>query len=1421
MAQGRRLVAHVAVAAARAGEGGIAALGAGGFLDGFLVVVAQGRRLVAHVAVAAARAGEGGIAALGAGGFLDGFLVVVAQGRLGLVHTAQLFAADRAADDLDPAAGFRAGRRALVLAHRLAGGMPGGGQDLIGLLAAAPAGVGDKAGPGTGGIDDVFLKIVAQGGRHVAGVGIAAVQAGEGGIAVLLAGGLRDDGLIIVTQGVDVGRHPAQLLAAHLAVDHRVISALVLAGRDKAVFCDRLQGGMPGGGDLLIGRIIAARAGLIGVPADLGAGGGLGVMVDIIMAQGRRLIGRIAVAADGAGHGGIAVLGAGGRRDDGLVGMVLHAALLIQGDVGALGVAHEGEGVRRVAQRQRTGDVEAGAVALHAAGIIVGVVALRVAVHGEFRVGIRIFPEGPGEVPPGGVHGARQDQSGIAAAHAAAAQEMAFPVGKVVLPLSVVAGPGICEGPEHGGVHGAGDEAVGDRHGHGTAGDVVVGVGLLGRDVCIGHGVLAVRHDHIGLSDFDLVPLDEDAGGGNGLPAQGLDRLVEGAGGAVDGGLGAGEPGGDGIGEGRLHGRDGLVGVQTRIHSLCRLDGGVQGGEVEGHQRRDGVVQRVGRAVDGLLIVGGVQGGAGVAEGRLHVSDARGGVQSGIHGLGGGDGGLESGIVQRRPLLQGGDGSVQGGCGAVHLLLGLGVEPGGSGIVQGRLHGGDGGGGIQARVHGHRLRDGGVQGGEVQDGLFHQGLDGGVQRVGRGVDLGLGLGLQRGLGVGEGGLHGPDGGGEVQARVLALGLRNGGVQGGEVQRLGGVIAVHVQGDVGARAVVHEGEGVVRVALGQAAGDVKAGFFAPDASGIVVAVGALGVGIHGEFRVRIRVGLEGPGVVAPGAAHVGGQIQAGVVRSHAAAAQILPVAVGEVVLPHAVIGGIRALGSAEGPEHVAVHVAGDHAVLDLDARGAAGLGEAGVVLLGGDGLVGHGVLAVRHDHVGFAGLDAVRFDEGGAQGDGLQLQRGDRAAQGGLGGVDGSLPLRGQRFPGCGKGSPHVRRGGVGVKAQIQGLGFGDGRLQGGIVRRKHHAVASLHIHGGGTNQVRVALLDVDVGVMGEGPHAVHLLDAVVVEGDGLRVHRHGEAGGRAPIGGGTGGGGEVMYVVHAAGVGVGEIDGLVLGIAGIVPGRAAGVGAVQELVARLEDDVAHGILIVVVAPDPDDVQLVAVLVDGVDHQIGVGRDALSPVVGAVAGPVGLQEDDLAAAGPGRQIAVEGGDVLRLKGLVAAAGAGGALGADHVDLHLVVGVGQAAAREAEHGLEGGLLVGPAAEGAGLPVVVAHGVDLHGVGEGGVFGVGDHVVDLGLPVDLAALVVLDVVAAVGQDPGVLALVLQLVHHLDEALVAADAVVQVGEEHGVVVRRLRGGRGQGGQEREQHGGCQEPAQGLPQFAFLFHCCIIFFSV
>ena len=89
-----------------------------------------------------------------------------------------------------------------------------------------------------------------------------------------------------VTKGSNILCLPAQLLSADGAVYDLVITSLFCTCRGNLIFPDRLARLMTNGGQFLISRIVAARAGLIGVPALLRTGWRFGFMVNHFMPKG-------------------------------------------------------------------------------------------------------------------------------------------------------------------------------------------------------------------------------------------------------------------------------------------------------------------------------------------------------------------------------------------------------------------------------------------------------------------------------------------------------------------------------------------------------------------------------------------------------------------------------------------------------------------------------------------------------------------------------------------------------------------------------------------------------------------------------------------------------------------------------------------------------------------------------------------------------------------------------------------------------------------------------------------------------------------------------------------------------------------------------------------------------------------------------
>ena len=300
-----------------------AGFGAGGSLagDDLLGVTQRGNDLLGNDSLAA----DGALLALGQAGFGTGGSLscknlLGMSGRGNDLLGYQNLTADGALLALGQA-GFGTGRS-------LAGddllGVAGGGNDLLGnqnLTADGALRAFGQAGFGTGCslTGDNFLSV----GQLGAGNGFAAqlftadgavnhgligTGHGAGGIDRILDHGCSG----CVTQGGNGDRLTAELCAADIAIDRDVVGTAIGAVGSDLMLLFRLAGGMP---------------------------------------QSGGLVGHIAVAADGAGVGGIAAGGAGGRSHDGLIfvtqsgDLLLHSQnLTADGALPALGQAGFGTG---------------------------------------------------------------------------------------------------------------------------------------------------------------------------------------------------------------------------------------------------------------------------------------------------------------------------------------------------------------------------------------------------------------------------------------------------------------------------------------------------------------------------------------------------------------------------------------------------------------------------------------------------------------------------------------------------------------------------------------------------------------------------------------------------------------------------------------------------------------------------------------------------------------------------------------------------------------------------------------------------------------------------------------------------------------------------------------------------------------------
>ena len=210
------------------------------------------------------------------------------------------------------------------------------GSQFLGVAVAADgAGVGHDAGLGAAGLDgdDTFV-VVAQGLGLVSGVAVAAGGAGVGGVAALGAGGSGHDGFVAVTQSGDLllGNNPNQADAALLTVGQAGLGAgCGIAGGLRR----EVAGGL--GHDVgTVGFHAADSAVANGIIiAALGAGVGLFILrnnTTIGVTKSCGLVSSVAVAADRAGIGGVAALGAGGSGHNGLVAVTQSGDLLLRND---------------------------------------------------------------------------------------------------------------------------------------------------------------------------------------------------------------------------------------------------------------------------------------------------------------------------------------------------------------------------------------------------------------------------------------------------------------------------------------------------------------------------------------------------------------------------------------------------------------------------------------------------------------------------------------------------------------------------------------------------------------------------------------------------------------------------------------------------------------------------------------------------------------------------------------------------------------------------------------------------------------------------------------------------------------------------------------------------------------------------------
>ena len=128
---------------------------------------------------------------------------------------------------------------------------------------------------------------------------------------------------VVVTQSVELLCFAAQLFFADGAIDDLVVAAAHGAGGRDLVLANRRRRGVILDGNLFVGRVVAAAAGLIGLPADFGAGRGLRLVVDVVVTERVRVAVAIGIATD-AGVRRVALLGAGRGGDGDCVDVLMR-----------------------------------------------------------------------------------------------------------------------------------------------------------------------------------------------------------------------------------------------------------------------------------------------------------------------------------------------------------------------------------------------------------------------------------------------------------------------------------------------------------------------------------------------------------------------------------------------------------------------------------------------------------------------------------------------------------------------------------------------------------------------------------------------------------------------------------------------------------------------------------------------------------------------------------------------------------------------------------------------------------------------------------------------------------------------------------------------------------------------------------------
>ena len=170
-------------------------------------------------------------------------------------------------------------------------------------------------------------------------VTVRTTRTGVGGVALGGAGDGGDDGVVVVAECRD-------LLVGGVVTAGAGVVGIPTDGGTRRGLCVVVHEVVAECRDLRIGGVVAPRAGIVGVPTDGCAGGRLRGVLHEVVPQCIHVRIYIVMRATRAGVRGVALVGAGGRGDDVVVVVAECRDLLVGGVVtagaGVVGVPTDG-----------------------------------------------------------------------------------------------------------------------------------------------------------------------------------------------------------------------------------------------------------------------------------------------------------------------------------------------------------------------------------------------------------------------------------------------------------------------------------------------------------------------------------------------------------------------------------------------------------------------------------------------------------------------------------------------------------------------------------------------------------------------------------------------------------------------------------------------------------------------------------------------------------------------------------------------------------------------------------------------------------------------------------------------------------------------------------------------------------------------